>query len=475
MPGMEDHKQKTDVHYRSLDGDGNFNWRFIFDFEYLPAEQLCVVSRKVSEIVEQKQSFSISAMNAVMTVNHVNEVSAFFQEHFWNLDKTEFRIPPKLIIQIWDNDKFSLDDYLGKNSVHDKQTKASEFSSHTVKGMWLFSLCLTFIGSVELDLLNLIPPAKSPEKCSLHMLPGLMDSSSSKKTAARKSLFSQKSARGWWPCVIEQDGKHVLGVCFSLLYGVSLSCVFSWLLFEIMLKRITGESRDDAGDSGWEGDGGEACRKRQRWAKHESQTGPAKVRNLNPLKEIDLLIPSRVELCEFCHISPSNSRPDTSFFWFTNPCKTLKFIVWRRFKCLFIVAIILLLVVLFIGIMFYSLPVRLLCLLPVPWHRYYWRYYSLISFSSYFCMHYFLTVNSVSTSTELHFNEDCEAILLSRHYSNTVCFLATQSTVSLTIPYKNTIISSTDDAAAWYSVFSSNQISSPYQSYLYFALIVKVL
>lgn len=38
----------------------------------------------------------------------------FIQEHFWNLDKTEFRIPPKLIIQIWDNDKFSLDDYLGE-------------------------------------------------------------------------------------------------------------------------------------------------------------------------------------------------------------------------------------------------------------------------------------------------------------------------------------------------------------------------
>lgn len=36
------------------------------------------------------------------------------QEHFWSLDKTEFRIPPRLIVQVWDNDKFSLDDYLGK-------------------------------------------------------------------------------------------------------------------------------------------------------------------------------------------------------------------------------------------------------------------------------------------------------------------------------------------------------------------------
>ncbi|RXM99855.1 Myoferlin [Acipenser ruthenus] len=46
MPGMEENKQKTDVHFRSLDGDGNFNWRFVYPFEYLPAEQLCLVSRK---------------------------------------------------------------------------------------------------------------------------------------------------------------------------------------------------------------------------------------------------------------------------------------------------------------------------------------------------------------------------------------------------------------------------------------------
>uniref|UniRef100_A0A673HYG0 Myoferlin-like n=1 Tax=Sinocyclocheilus rhinocerous TaxID=307959 RepID=A0A673HYG0_9TELE len=64
MPGMEEDKQKTDVHYRSLDGEGNFNWRFVFGFEYLPAEQLCLVSKK---------------------------------EYFWSLDKSEFRIPPKLI------------------------------------------------------------------------------------------------------------------------------------------------------------------------------------------------------------------------------------------------------------------------------------------------------------------------------------------------------------------------------------------
>ena len=34
----EQESQKTDVHERSLNGDGNFNFRFIFNFEYLPDE-----------------------------------------------------------------------------------------------------------------------------------------------------------------------------------------------------------------------------------------------------------------------------------------------------------------------------------------------------------------------------------------------------------------------------------------------------
>ncbi|XP_039477585.1 myoferlin [Oreochromis aureus] len=224
MPGMEDNKQKTDVHYRSLDGDGNFNWRFIFGFDYLPAEQLCVVSRK---------------------------------EHFWNLDKTEFRIPPKLIIQIWDNDKFSLDDYLG---------------------------------SIELDLLNLIPPAKTPEKCSLKMLQGMMASQPT-------SLFSQKSVRGWWPCAIEQGGKPILGGKVEMTLEIVEE--------KEMEERPAGKGREEP--------------------------------NMNP------------------RLDPPN-RPDTSFFWFTNPCKTMKFIVWRKFKWIFILGVLLLLVLLFLGILFYSLP-----------------------------------------------------------------------------------------------------------------------
>ena len=40
LDGMEDSKQSTDIHYRSLDGEGNFNWRFVFRFDYLPQEKV---------------------------------------------------------------------------------------------------------------------------------------------------------------------------------------------------------------------------------------------------------------------------------------------------------------------------------------------------------------------------------------------------------------------------------------------------
>ncbi|XP_077062218.1 myoferlin isoform X6 [Siphateles boraxobius] len=228
MPGMEEEKQKTDVHYRSLDGDGNFNWRFVFGFEYLPAEQLCLVSKK---------------------------------EHFWNLDKSEFRIPPKLIVQIWDNDKFSLDDYLG---------------------------------AIELDLHHLINPSKTPEKCNLSMVP---DGTTHPKSDQFKSLFDQKTVRGWWPCYMDKDGKKELGGKVELTLEIVNEKEAD--------ERPAGKGRDEP--------------------------------NMNP------------------KLDPPK-RPDTSFFWFSSPCKTLKFIVWRKFKWMFIGLVVLILVLLFIGILFYSLP-----------------------------------------------------------------------------------------------------------------------
>uniref|UniRef100_A0A183AJD0 C2 domain-containing protein n=1 Tax=Echinostoma caproni TaxID=27848 RepID=A0A183AJD0_9TREM len=133
-----DERQMTDVHYRSLDGEGNFNWRFVFPFFYLPAENTLIVRRK---------------------------------EHFWSLDATEIRLRPTLIMQVWDNDLFSADD---------------------------------FLGTLELNLASMPAPAKTASKCTLNML------QSSEKGAKTINIFDSRRARGFWPFMNDENGEPEL-------------------------------------------------------------------------------------------------------------------------------------------------------------------------------------------------------------------------------------------------------------------------
>ncbi|XP_066428949.1 dysferlin isoform X5 [Eleutherodactylus coqui] len=223
--GHEDNKQRTDVHYRSMGGEGNFNWRFVFPFDYLPAEQVCSVSKK---------------------------------EHFWSIDRTENKISPNLILQIWDNDKFSFDDYLG---------------------------------SVQLDLNRMLKPAKTAEKCTLDRL--------EESIAAGKvvSLFEQKTMKGWWPCTgMDGDQKILAG---------KIEMTLEIINEQENEERPAGHGRDEP--------------------------------NMNPRLE-------------------DPKRPETSFFWFTSPYKTMKYILWRRYRCVIIIFIIAFILLMFLGVFLYSFP-----------------------------------------------------------------------------------------------------------------------
>jgi len=50
------------------------------------------------------------------------------------------------------------------------------------------------------------------------------------------------------------------------------------------------------------------------------------------------------------------SRPETSFLWFTSPWKTLKHIIWRKYKWYFLIGILLLILIAFFVLLFYYLP-----------------------------------------------------------------------------------------------------------------------
>ncbi|KAF6105300.1 otoferlin [Phyllostomus discolor] len=132
LKGQQEDKQDTDVHYHSLTGEGNFNWRYIFPFDYLAAEEKIVISKK---------------------------------ESMFSWDETEYKIPARLTLQIWDADHFSADD---------------------------------FLGAIELDLNRFPRGAKTAKQCTMEMATGEMD-------VPLVSIFKQKRVKGWWPLLARDE------------------------------------------------------------------------------------------------------------------------------------------------------------------------------------------------------------------------------------------------------------------------------
>lgn len=69
------------LNIRSLTGEGNFNWRFVFDFNYLEIEEKVVHEEKDSLI---------------------------------QVGNTSKKFPPRLVLRVYDADIFSSDDFLGE-------------------------------------------------------------------------------------------------------------------------------------------------------------------------------------------------------------------------------------------------------------------------------------------------------------------------------------------------------------------------
>ncbi|KAK5623686.1 hypothetical protein CRENBAI_008292 [Crenichthys baileyi] len=132
LKGQQEDKQDTDVHYHSITGEGNFNWRFVFPFDYLVAEEKIVISKK---------------------------------ESMFAWDETEYKIPPRLNLQVWDADHFSADD---------------------------------FLGAIELDLNRFPRGAKTAKQCTIEMV-------TNEAEMPLVSIFKQKRIKGWWPFVARNE------------------------------------------------------------------------------------------------------------------------------------------------------------------------------------------------------------------------------------------------------------------------------
>uniref|UniRef100_A0A668VE96 Otoferlin n=1 Tax=Oreochromis aureus TaxID=47969 RepID=A0A668VE96_OREAU len=138
LKGQQEDKQDTDVHYHSITGEGNFNWRFIYPFDYLMAEEKIVISKK---------------------------------ESMFAWDETEYKIPARLNLQVWDADHFSADD---------------------------------FLGAIELDLNRFPRGAKTAKQCTIEMV-------TNEGEMPMVSIFKQKRIKGWWPFVGKVEAElHLL-------------------------------------------------------------------------------------------------------------------------------------------------------------------------------------------------------------------------------------------------------------------------
>uniref|UniRef100_A0A9J7ZYJ4 Otoferlin b n=1 Tax=Cyprinus carpio carpio TaxID=630221 RepID=A0A9J7ZYJ4_CYPCA len=169
LKGQQEDKQDTDVHYRSLTGEGNFNWRFIYPFDYLQAEEKIVISKK---------------------------------ESMFSWDETEYKIPARLNLQVWDADHFSADD---------------------------------FLGAIELDLNRFPRGAKTAKQCSIDMVINEQD-------MPMVNLFKQKRIKGWWPFVARDENDD--STCFLSLKG-KVEAELQLLTGEEAEKSPVGEGRNE--------------------------------------------------------------------------------------------------------------------------------------------------------------------------------------------------------------------------------------
>ncbi|XP_068136042.1 otoferlin isoform X4 [Hyperolius riggenbachi] len=222
LKGQQEDKQDTDVHYHSLTGEGNFNWRFIFPFDYLMAEEKIVISKK---------------------------------ESMFSWDETEYKIPARLTLQVWDADHFSADD---------------------------------FLGAIELDLNRFPRGAKTAKQCSIDMVAPEVD-------LPMVSIFKQKRVKGWWPFVARNENDEL-----ELTGKV-----------EAELHLLTAE---------------------------EAEKSPAGLARNEP----DPL--------------EKPNRPDTSFIWFLNPLKSIRYFIWHTYRWLILKILILILFLLMVGLFLYSVP-----------------------------------------------------------------------------------------------------------------------
>uniref|UniRef100_A0A7E4VFY6 C2 domain-containing protein n=1 Tax=Panagrellus redivivus TaxID=6233 RepID=A0A7E4VFY6_PANRE len=155
--------ERTDIHYRVLDGNGSFNWRFVFNFEFDPWERMMSLKKKTR----------------------------------WFRKASTALVEPVLVVQICDNNKFSRDTVIGEmqlpllgfeeaqaedDMVNVRYERRRKLPRCIKQCHWCWKTKCCLLPYDE----NLLKMPKAP-----FYVP---------RKAEVRSLFQQRYARGWWPC-----------------------------------------------------------------------------------------------------------------------------------------------------------------------------------------------------------------------------------------------------------------------------------
>uniref|UniRef100_H2MVI7 C2 domain-containing protein n=1 Tax=Oryzias latipes TaxID=8090 RepID=H2MVI7_ORYLA len=119
-----------------------------------PKYELRIIIWNTEDVILDDSNFLTGQQSSDI---YVKVVVVRKRDNIFSLDKTEQKLPAILILQVWDFETLSSDD---------------------------------FLGTLELDLHGFPPGAKTAKACKAEMLTGRTE---------RISIFQQKRARGWWP------------------------------------------------------------------------------------------------------------------------------------------------------------------------------------------------------------------------------------------------------------------------------------
>lgn len=150
------------------------------------------------------------------------------KESMFAWDETEYKIPARLNLQVWDADHFSADDFLG--AAHIWSQRMCQVRRQPTGLIKLFFL---YQGAIELDLNRFPRGAKTAKQCTIEMV-------TNEAEMPMVSIFKQKRIKGWWPFVARNEDDEfelTVGECEEMIFepmllakGQQLLGILLWFL-----------------------------------------------------------------------------------------------------------------------------------------------------------------------------------------------------------------------------------------------------